>query len=56
MADKNRNTTNVCVDVFPPKWAETAEDELREQGVENWYLFPEGNDTIEWIETLGTII
>ena len=31
-------------------------DELRELGVENWYLFPEGNDTIEWIETLGTII
>ena len=31
-------------------------DELRELGVENWYLSPEGNDTIEWIETLGTII
>ena len=31
-------------------------DELRELGVENWHLSPEGNDTIEWIETLGTII
>lgn len=31
-------------------------DELREQGVENLYVFPDGGDTFEWIETLGTII
>ena len=31
-------------------------DELRELGVENWYLFPDGNDTIKWMNDLATII
>lgn len=30
--------------------------DLRELGVENWYLWPGGDDTLEWIDTLGTII
>ena len=32
-------------------------DELREHGVENWYLWPEGDGSIvECIDNLGTMI
>ena len=31
-------------------------DELRELGVEKWYLWPEGDDIIDSIKNLGTII